>query len=132
VYMVPKNQGVPASIVGSNVEEAKKAQRTLIEAGMRGKASNAGDTVVEFDLPSTTKFLVGKGDNMTARLVLYDNQARRTSAITDDKLLTVRAQTAPLPYLLIGGATFGGVVLVLLVVSIVRGGGRRRGGATPP
>ena len=128
VYMVPKNQAVPATIAGSNVEEAKKAQRTLIEAGMRGKASSAGETVVEFDLPSSTKFLVGKGDTMTARLVLYDNQARRTSAITADKILTLRAQSAPLPYLLIGGATFGGVVLVLLVVSIVRGGGRKRGG----
>ena len=135
VYMVPKNQAVPATIAGSNIEEAKKAQRALIEAGMRGKASSAGETVAEFDLPSTTKFLVGKGDNMTARLVLYDNQARRTSAITADKILTLRAQDAPRPYLIIGGATFGGVVLVLLVVSIVRGGGgRKRGGAaaTPP
>jgi hypothetical protein len=136
LYMVPKNQAPPASIAGGNLDEAKKAQRTLVESGMRGKASTAGDTVVEFDLPSTTKFLVGKGDNMTARLVVYDNQARRTSAITADKILTLRAREAPLPYLLIGGATFGGVVLVLLIVSVVRGGGGRRRGsaavAAPP
>lgn len=129
VYMVPKNQAAPASIAGGNIDEAKKQQRTLVESGMRGKATTAGDTVVEFDLPNTTKFLSGKGDNMTARLVVYDNQARRTSAITADKILTLKAQDAPLPYLLIGGATFGGVVLVLLVVTAVRsGGGRKRGG----
>ena len=131
IYMVPKNQAAPASIAGNNLDEAKKAQRTLIEAGMRGKATTAGDSVVEFDLPSTKKFLSGKGDNMTARLVIYDNQARRTSAITADKILTLKAREAPLPYLLIGGATFGGVVLVLLIVSIVRGGGRKRGGGSP-
>lgn len=136
IYMVPKNQAPPTSISGGNIDEAKKAQRSLVESGMRGKASTAGDTVVEFDIPNTTKFLVGKGEKMTARMVVYDNQARRTSAITADKILTLKAQDAPLPYLLIGGATFGGVVLVLLVVSVVRsGGGRKRGGgsaATPP
>jgi hypothetical protein len=137
IYMVPKNQAAPATIQGSNMDEAKKAQRTLIEAGMRGKATSASETSVEFDLPSNAKFLVGKGDNMTARLVIYDNVARRTSAITADKIVTLHAREAPLPYLWIGGATFGGVVLVLLVVSVVRGGGgRKRGGggsaATPP
>lgn len=133
IYMIPRNQAPPASIAGGNLDDAKKAQRTLVEAGMRGKAVTAGDSVVEFDLPNSAKFLVGKGDNMTARLVVYDNQARRTSAITADKILTLRAREAPLPYLLIGGATFGGVVLVLLVVSVIRGGGgRRRGSAAVP
>ncbi len=135
IYMVPKNQAAPATLQNGNIEDAKKAQRTLIEAGMRGKAVSAGDSVVEFELPKTEKFLVGAGDTMTARLIVYDNQARRTSAVTADKIVSLRARQAPLPYLLIGGATFGGVVLVLLVVSIARGGGggRRRGGAaTPP
>jgi hypothetical protein len=134
IYMVPKNQAAPGALPSGNLEEAKKAQRTLIEAGMRGKAVTAGDSVVEFELPSNAKFLVGKGDNTTARLVVYDNAARRTSAITADKILTLRAREAPLPYLWIGGATFGGVVLVLLVVSVVRGGGggRKRGGAASP
>jgi hypothetical protein len=133
IYMVPKNQPAPATISGGNLDEAKKAQRTLIEAGMRGKAISAGDSVVEFELPNNAKFLTGKGESMTARLVLYDNQARRTSAITADKILTLQAREAPLPYLWIGGATFAGVVLVLLVVSVVRGGGgKRRGGAAAP
>jgi len=128
IYMVPKNQAAPASLQG-NIEDAKKAQRTLIEAGMRGKAVTAGDSVVEFELPNSEKFLVGKGDAMSARLIIYDNQARRTSAITADKIITLRAKEAPLPFLLIGGITFGGVVIVLLLVSIFRGGGGRRRGA---
>lgn len=135
VYMVPKNQAAPQSLQGGNIDDAKKAQRTLIEQGMRGKAVSAGDSVVEFELPNSDKFLVGKGDQMAARLVVYDNQARRSSAITADKILTLKAREAPLPYLLIGGVTFGGVVIVLLLVSIFRGGGgKKRGGATaaPP
>ncbi|MCC6557744.1 MAG: FHA domain-containing protein [Polyangiaceae bacterium] len=133
IYMVPKNQAAPQSLQGGNIEDAKKAQRTLIEGGMRGKAVTAGDSVVEFELPNTEKFLVGKGDQMTARLIVYDNQARRTSALTADKIVTLKAREAPLPYLLIGGVTFGGVVIVLLVVSIFRGGGGgRRRGATAP
>ncbi len=134
IYMVPKNQAAPASLQNGNIEDAKKAQRTLIEAGMRGKAITAGDSVVEFELPKTDKFLVGKGETMTARLIVYDNQARRTSAVTADKIISLRARDAPLPYLLIGGATFGGVVLILLIVSIFRGGGgsKRRGAAAAP
>jgi hypothetical protein len=135
IYMVPKNQAAPTTLQNGNVEDAKKAQRTLIEAGMRGKAVSAGDSIVEFELPKTDKFLVGKGETMTARLIVYDNQARRTSAVTADKLISLRARDAPLPYLLIGGATFGGVVLILLIVSIFRGGaggGKRRGSAVAP
>ncbi|KYF51135.1 hypothetical protein BE08_14770, partial [Sorangium cellulosum] len=115
IYMVPKNQAAPQSLQGGSIEDAKKAQRTLIEGGMRGKAISAGDSVVEFELPDTDKFLVGKGDQMTARLIVYDNQARRTSAVTADKILTLKAREAPLPLLLIGGVTFGGVVIVLLL-----------------
>ncbi|MEJ7728860.1 MAG: FHA domain-containing protein [Polyangiaceae bacterium] len=136
IYMVPKTQAAPASLQGGSIEDAKKAQRSLIEQGMRGKASSAGDSVVEFELPNSDKFLVGKGDAMTGRLIVYDNAARRTSAVTADKIVTLAARGAPLPYLLIAGITFGGVVLVLLVVNLVRGGGsKRRGGggaAQPP
>lgn len=133
IYMVPKNQATPASLSGGSIADAKAAQKTLIEAGMRGKAVTAGDSVVEFDLPNTDKFLVGKGDTQTARLVIYDNKARRTSAVTADKIITLRAKDAPFPILLIGGVTFGGVVLVLLVVNLLRGGGGgKRGRAAAP
>lgn len=134
LYMIPRNQAVPATLQGGSLEDARNAQRTLIESGMRGTVLNAGDSFVEFELPEKTTFLTGKADKMTARLVVYDNVARRTSPVTADKILTLKASEAPLPYLLIGGIAFGGVVLLLLVVSIVRGGGgkRRGGGAAPP
>ncbi|MBK9261738.1 MAG: FHA domain-containing protein [Polyangiaceae bacterium] len=131
LYMVPKNQPAPASLQGGGIDDAKKAQRSLIEQGMRGKAITAGESMVEFELPKSDKFLSGKGEAMTARLIVYDNQAKRTSAITADKIITVKAKEAPLPYLLIGGITFGGVVLILLVVSIFRGGGNKRRAPAP-
>ncbi|MEZ4306817.1 MAG: FHA domain-containing protein [Polyangiaceae bacterium] len=107
----------------------KKAQRNLIESGMRGKAVSASDTFAEFEVPDSDKWLAGKGDAMSGRLIIYDNGAKRASPITQDKILTLKAKAAPPPYLLIGGGVFGGVVVILLVVSIFRGGNRRgRGG----
>lgn len=131
LYMLPANQAAPASLQGGSLDDARKAQQTLIQSGMRGKATTAGDSVVEFDLPSSEKWLTGKGDNRTARLIIYDNAARRTSAVTADKILTLRARTAPPPYFMIAGITFGGVVIVLLGVSILRGGGKQRRGGAP-
>jgi hypothetical protein len=133
LYMVPKNQSAPQTLQGGSIEDAKKAQRTLIEAGMRGKAVSAGDTVVEFEVPDTTKFLVGKGEKMTARMIIYDNASRRTSAVTADKIISLQAQEKPLNYILIGGITFGGVIVILLLVTVFRSGGsKRRGPAQPP
>jgi hypothetical protein len=133
LYMLPANQAAPASLQGGNIDDARKAQQTLIQAGMRGKATTAGDSVVEFDLPNSEKWLSGKGDAQTARLVIYDNAAKRTSAVTADKIITLRARSAPPPYLMIAALTFGGVVVVLLIVSIARGGGggKSRRAATP-
>jgi len=72
------------------------------------------------------KFLRGKGKTMTALMVVADQRAARTSAITADKILTLPAEDKPFNLLLIGGLTFGGVVLLLLVIQIFRGGGGRR------
>lgn len=129
LYMVPKNQPAPTTLQGGSLDDARKAQRNLIESGMRGKALSASDQFVEFEIPDSDKWLAGKGNDMSGRLVIYDNGAKRTSPITQDKILTLKAKAAPPPYLLIGGGVFGGVVLILLVVSIARGGGKRnRGG----
>jgi hypothetical protein len=135
LYMVPKNQEVPATLQGGSIEDAKNAQKTLIEAGMRGQALATTDTYVEFEVPDKTKFLAGKKDAYTARLVLFDNVSKRTSAVTRDKIVTLKAQEAPLPIFLIGGIAFGGVVLLLLLVTAVRGGGSKRrasNAAAPP
>jgi len=136
LYMIPKNQPAPTSLKGQSIEDAKKAQKKLIASKLVGKATNSGNTYVEFDVPDSKKFLSGKGKKMTARLVVVDTRAYRTSAITADKILTLPAAKKPLNLLLIGGLTFGGVVLILLVIQIFRGGGgsrrRRRGSAQRP
>jgi len=134
LYMIPKKQPAPASLKGQSVENARKAQKKLIEAGMVGKSLNSGDSFVEFEVPEKTKWLSGKGDKLSGRLVVVDSRAYRSSAITADKILTLRAQKKPLNYLLIGGLTFGGVILILLLIQVFRGGGSRRGrrGGPPP
>lgn len=135
LYMVPKNQEVPESLEGGTLEDAKNAQKTLIEAGMRGQAISSSDSFVEFEVPDKTKFLSGKAEKMTARLIVFDNSSKRTSAVTRDQILTLRAAEKPLPYFLIGGIAFGGVVLILLLVSVFRSGGKRRSStpaAAPP
>ncbi|MEM6786810.1 MAG: hypothetical protein AAF715_04770 [Myxococcota bacterium] len=133
VYLIPKNQPAPESLKGRSVDEAKKLQQNLIASNLVGKAVNASDQFVEFELPDSTKFLDGKEDDMEARVVVVDKRTYRTSAITADQILTLPAQKEPMNLILIGGLTFAGVVLVLLVIQIFRGGGSggrrsRRGG----
>jgi hypothetical protein len=137
LYMIPKNQVPPASLKGNSIDDAKAAQKKLVESGMVGKADTAGDTFVEFNVPDNPKFLMGSGSKMTSRLIVVDTRSYRTSAITADKILTLPSSQKPLNLLLIGGLTFGGVVLILLIIQIFRGsGGNRRrggrGGAAPP
>jgi hypothetical protein len=134
IYMIPRNQPAPQTLKGRTIEEARKAQRNLTASNMVGKASSAGDTFVEFEVPDNKNFLSGKGNNMTARVVILDVRANRTSAITADKILTLPAEKKPLNLLLIAGFTFGGVVVILLLIQAFRGGGgkrRARGGTTP-
>ena len=80
---------------------------------------------------------------MSARLIVYDNFAKRASPTSADKIITLKAKKKPLfafltsssggNLVIIGVAVFAGVVLILLLISAFRGGGRRRGGsATPP
>lgn len=141
IYMLPKNQPVPESLKGRTPEEAKEAQKQLIASKMVGKATNAGESFVEFELPDSEKFLRGSGKSMTALAVIVDKETYQTSAITNDEILTLKAQKKPLNLLLIGGGVFAGVVIILLVVNMLRGGGSRRrssrgggggGGAPPP
>lgn len=130
LYMIPRNQAAQAQT--GSLEDARKAQKQLIEAGMKGRVISASDQEVVFELPDKDTFLVGQGESMSARLVVYDNFAKRISPTSAEKIISLKAKKKPLPYLLIGAATFGGVVVLLLIVSIFRGGGRRRGGTAPP
>jgi hypothetical protein len=130
LYLIPKNQPAPESLKGRTVEEAQKAQQTLIASNLVGKATTATDNFVEFEVPDTTKFLRGTGKELTAQMVVVDSRSKRSSAITADKILELPAEKKPLNLILIGGLTFGGVILILLIIQIFRGGGSRRRGRT--
>ncbi|MFO0548885.1 MAG: FHA domain-containing protein [Polyangiaceae bacterium] len=126
LYVLPKNQEVPATIEGGSFEDAKNAQKTLIEQGMRGTVVDASEDMVEFEMPDKDKFLAGKKDAYTARVIIYDNVSKRTSPFTRDKILTVKAQQKPRNLWLIGGIAFGGLVFILLIIAAFRGGGARK------
>ena len=125
--MIPKKQ--PALLAQGQWSRQGKPKRSSSKRGWWANPSMR--VIVEFIVPEKTKWLAGKGDKMSGRLVVVDTKAYRTSAITADKILSLRAQKKPLNLLLIGGLTFGGVVLVLLLINVFRGGGRGRRGAPP-
>jgi hypothetical protein len=130
LYLLPKNFEAPSE--GNTIEAAKKAQLQLLQEGMKATAVSASEQMVEFVVPDKESFLSGSGTNMTARLVVYDNVAKRASGVTAQTVLAIKAKKRPPPWLWIGLGTFGGVTLLLLVVAATRGGGRRRGASAPP
>jgi len=117
---------------------AQKAMQQLQAQHMLGTATAAGDAYVTFTVPDDDKVLDGSGDNMVARVVIYDNKSHRASSIDDKTVLTLKATKKPLSWPLIAGIFGLVVVIVLLVLVLVRsgggggGGGRRRGGGMPP
>src|SRR6185369_1794906 len=124
---LPNGQQVPTALAGADIEQAKRTQQQLIAMGMKGTAIEASDTFVEFEAPDKDKIIQGSGSQAVARLVIYDNRAHRTSGVTADSIIQLKAKNAPLPIMLILGSLFGVVVLALLVVLIVKSGGRKRG-----
>ncbi|HEV8244958.1 MAG TPA: FHA domain-containing protein, partial [Polyangiaceae bacterium] len=132
VYFLPNGQQVPTALAGADIEKAKRTQQQLIAMGMKGTPAEASDTFVEFEAPDKDKILQGSGSQAVVRLVLYDNRAHRTSGVTADTIIQLKASSAPLPVMLILGSLLGVVILALLVVLIVKSGGRKRGGGGPP
>ncbi len=133
VYFVPAGQALPSNLSGGSPEQAKQAQQQLISQGMRGEAIQAADTFAEFKVPDNDKLIHGSGSSAVARLLVYDNKARRISGATAETILTVKARSAPFLTLktlsapsivLVLGALFGVAVIALLVV--VRSGGRKK------
>jgi hypothetical protein len=133
VYFLPAGQQPPTDMQGADIEKAKRTQQQLIAQGLRGKALETTDTFAEFEAPDNDKLIHGQGDNAVARVLIYDNKAHRTSGLTAETILEVRATTAPLPILWLLGGAFGVVVVALLLVVVLRGGGRgkRRTTAAP-
>ncbi|MDP9000971.1 MAG: hypothetical protein M3O46_12760, partial [Myxococcota bacterium] len=114
-------------------EVAKKAMQQLQAQHMLGTAIAAGDGYATFSVPDDDKVLEGSGDNVVARVVVYDNKAHRASAVDEKTVLTLKATKKPLSWPLIAGIAGLLVVIVLLAIVLLRGGGgRRRGGGAPP
>lgn len=132
VYFLPAGQQLPTALAGTDVDQARKTQQQLIEMGMRGKALEATDSFVEFEAPDKDKLLHGSGEQAVARLVLYDNQAKRTSGVTADTVLQIKATTQPFPLIPVLGGALGLVVVALLLVILLRGGGKRKSPTPAP
>ncbi len=132
VYFVPAGQALPTDLSGGSPEQAKQAQQQLISQGMRGEAIQAADTFAEFKVPDNDKLIHGSGSSAVARVLVYDNKARRISGATAETIVTLKARSAPFPFVLVLGALFGVTVVALLVAVVVRSGGRKKQRAASP
>jgi hypothetical protein len=133
-YFVPAGTQPSGAQNSRDPEAAKKAMQQLQAQHMLGTAVAAGDTYVTFNVPDDDKALDGTGDNMVARVVVYDNKAHRASAVDAKTVLSLKGQKKPLSVVLIAGVAGLLVVVILLVMVLMRsgGGGKKRGGGTPP
>jgi hypothetical protein len=135
-YFIPAGSKPNASTNSRDPQVALQAMQQLQAEHMLGTAVSAGDGYVTFNVPNDEKVLEGTGENMVARVVLYDNKAHRASATDEKSVMTLKATKAPLSWPLIAGIAGLAIVIVLLVLVLLRGGGggRRRGGgpAQPP
>ena len=127
-YFVPAGTNPNQNVNKNDPQVAKKAMEHLIAQNMRGGAVETGESFAVFNVPDEEKLLEGEGENMVARLVVYDNRAKRVSGVTAETVLTLKASKKPfnLPIIL-GGAGIV-VVILLLVVVLLRGGGGGGGG----
>ncbi len=130
VYFVPRDQALPASIEGGDIETAKRAQQQLIARKMNGKASQASDTFVEFEIPDSEKILFTQGGQTTARFIIYDNKAGRATPADSKNILSLKAESAPFPFLMVGGIAFGVVIIILLLLLLLTGGSKKRRGGS--
>ncbi len=99
------------------------------------RRTQAADGYVTFTVPNDAKVLDGTGDSMVARLVVYDNKAKRASSLDAKSVLTLKATKKPLSWPLIAGIAGLAIVIILLVMVLMRGGGggsKKRGGGAPP
>lgn len=133
-YFIPAGTKPNAEQMKSrDPEMAKKAMQHLAAQNMQRGATEATETFVTFPVPDDDKVLEGQAENMVARVIVYDNNAHRASAVDEKSILQLKATKKPVNLLLILGIAGGVIVILLLLVVIIRGGGsKKRGGAPPP
>ncbi|MDB4937746.1 MAG: polymerase subunit gamma and tau [Labilithrix sp.] len=126
-YFVPAGTNPNANVNRNDPEIAKKAIQNLVAQNMRGNSVDSADTFVTLNIPDEEKILEGQGENTVARVVLYDNKAKRASGVTAETVLTLKATKKPLNLPIILGAAGIVVVILLLVIVLLRGGGGGKG-----
>jgi hypothetical protein len=137
-YFVPAGTKADPHASSTDPALAKQAMQRLIAQNMRGAAVDVGDEFAVLQVPNDPKILEGTGDNMVARVVLYDNKAHRASGHDEKSIITLKAKGAPFNMLLIAGIAGAVIVIGLLLVVAMRGGGGGGGGGgkkrgvTPP
>ena len=126
-YFVPAGTNPNQNVNRNDPEIAKKAMQNLIQQDMRGGAVESADQFVVLNVPDQDKILEGTGDNTVARVVIYDNKAKRASGVTAESVLSLKATKKPLNLPIILGAAGIVVVILLLVIVLLRGGGGGKG-----
>ena len=63
--------------------------------------------------------------------MVFDNKASRTSGVTADSILELKATTAPFPIMWALGGMFALTVVALLLVVLLRGNGKKRRAPSP-
>jgi hypothetical protein len=127
-YFVPAGTNPNQNINRNDPEIAKKVMQNLTAQNMRGTALDSSDTSVTLQIPDEDKMLEGNGEQMVARVVVYDNRAHRASSVTAETVLTLKATKKPLNLPIILGVAGIIVVILLLVIVLLRGGGGGGGG----
>ena len=125
-YFVPAGTRPATTSKQSDPKVAQQAMQTLIGQNMRGGANDASDTFVLLDVPDDPKLLDGEGEQSFARVVLYDNKAKRASGVDERTVLTLRARKKPLNVRLGVGVGGAALIIVLLVIVVGRSGGRSK------
>src|SRR5207249_90516 len=87
-YFLPAGTKPDPSFSSTDLAALQRAQKNLINQGLRGPAKDANDSFVEFEVPDEDKMLEGTGDNAVVRVLVYDNVAHRASGHDEQSVLT--------------------------------------------
>ena len=102
VYFIPAGQNIDPQMSARDMESGQAIQQRLIALDMKATVLDVGDGFVKIRVPSSDKLLHLSGGKLSAKIVVYDNEAKRISGLNRDSLLTLPARVAPSsPWLII-------------------------------
>ena len=126
-YFVPAGTQPDPNFSSSDLAAIRRVQQNLIAQNMRGGAKEVNDSFAVFEIPDEEKLLEGAGEATVARILIYDNGARRASGRDAQTILTLKAKKKPFNLLLILGIAGAVIVILLLFLVLLRGGGGGKG-----